>query len=154
MVKPDRYQKGILDSALPITAASLITFCIICPSVVASTVWGRTDISVCFPVPKTCNENHPSSLFNHFARTSGHWALLLLSQSCLRLQRAWPLHLEAATKRRHLANLHLRKPRQSRCSNILYLLYTESKNLTDCQASDQRRATAPDLAQKRNSHAF
>lgn len=79
MVKPEGYHKGTFYCVVGIMAASPVIFCIICSSLVASTVWKRGDISVYFPVPKNCNENCPSSLSNHFSSRGGPWAPLLLS---------------------------------------------------------------------------
>lgn len=80
MVKPEGYHKGTFYSAVGIMAASPVIFCIICSSLAASTVWERGDISVCFPMPKNCNENCLSSLSNRFSSRSGPWAPLLLSR--------------------------------------------------------------------------
>jgi len=79
VVKPEGYHKGTLYSVVENMAASPVIFCIICSSLVASTVWERGDVSVCFSMPKNCNENCPSSFSNPFSSQSGPWASLLLS---------------------------------------------------------------------------
>lgn len=146
-LNPEELQTGTFYSAIGVTVASLVIFCHICVSLVTSTAWERA-VSVCFPLPKNCYENCQISLSNQFCSRSSPWVPALQSPGDVSQAAA----LRGCPSKEAPGKPSIQKTTGKQVGHHIFSYCC--KNLTYCQAWDQRRVVAPDLAQKRNSHAF